>query len=74
MSAKAKNYFIFIVALFLMIFRIDWWWWGKKMPPVLGNWLSWPEIYHIIIWMLGVALLFYAVMSSEETDDGRKES
>lgn len=73
-SAKIKHYFILLAAMFLMIFRVDWWWWGEKMPPVMGGWLSWPEIYHIIIWILGVGLLFYAAMSPGETDDSGKES
>lgn len=59
MSSIGKHVAVYGIALLLMIFRIDWWWWGKKMPPVLANWLSWPEVYHLLIWLIGVGLVFY---------------
>jgi hypothetical protein len=76
---ESKYIGVHFVALLLMVFRIDWWWWGKKMPPVLSGWLSWPEIYHIIIWIIGVGLLFYTAkvlwddsdVSYEEEKEGQ---
>ncbi len=64
-----KEAFVYIAAALLMIFRADWWWWGKSTPVVLFGWLSVAEVYQILIFFVGWALLVYAAFWVWKVED-----
>lgn len=53
--------FVFIMAVTLMIIRVDWWWWGKKVEPLVFGWLSYPMLYQLAVWLVGWGLVAIAV-------------
>jgi len=68
MARKTKELIVYAIAAILMVIRADSWWWGKDFKPLLFNWLSWPEIYQLLIWLAGYALVAYTVFNIWEDD------
>jgi hypothetical protein len=61
MGNKTKEFIVYFIAAVLIVIRADFWWWGKDFKPLLFNWLTWPEIYQLLIWLAGYALVAYTV-------------
>jgi len=47
------NFFMYLIAVILMVIRVDWWWYGKKVGPFVFGWLSYPMLYQLGIWLAG---------------------
>lgn len=69
MTRKTKELIVYALAAVLIIIRVDWWWWGKDFKPVLGGWLALPEIYQLLIWLAGYALVAYTVYGIWPSND-----
>lgn len=72
MKRTTKECIVYALAVILMLIRADFWWWGKDFRPLLFNWLSWPEIYQLLIWLAGYALVAYTVYSVWEDSDEKE--
>lgn len=74
--SKAGTLASIIVAILLMcVFRVDWWWWGTSQPLVFG-WLTWPMLYHLLIFAIGwllVALTVIYLWPEPETPPRKRE-
>jgi len=57
MSKKAIETIVYLIALVLMIIRVDFWWWGTKIYPIYGGWITVPMIYQFCIWAVGYVLV-----------------
>jgi len=58
---RRQAWIVGLLALLLMIVRVDFWWWGKDMPPILFGAVNLPMIYQFVLWGAGWALTVYAV-------------
>ncbi len=52
---------VYVLAVILMIIRVDFWWWGEEMPLVVFGWINVPMLYQFGIWVAGFALVLYTV-------------
>lgn len=65
---------VYLLALVLMIIRVDWWWWGWKTEPYIFGWLTWPMLYQVGILLAGWLLVCFTVKylwveSSDKTSE-----
>jgi len=72
MRTETKECIIYVAAAILMLIRADFWWWGKDFKPLLFSWLSWPEIYQLLIWLAGYALVVLIVFGVWKPSDTRE--
>jgi hypothetical protein len=68
MGKKGLARLVYVGAAILMIIRVDWWWWGKDFKPWLGGWLTWPEVYQLLIFIAGYFLVWIVVRKIWEPD------
>ncbi len=50
---RNRERLVYVLALILMIIRVDIWWWGEEMPLVLFGWINVPMLYQLGIWVAG---------------------
>ncbi len=53
---------VYVIAVLLMIFRVDIWWWGEDMPMILFGWINLPMLYQFGVWACGYALVIYVAL------------
>ncbi len=58
---RSRERLVYVLAVILMIIRVDIWWWGKEMPLVLFGWINVPMLYQFGIWVAGFSLVLYTV-------------
>ena len=58
---RSRERLVYVLAVILMIIRVDIWWWGEEMPLVLFGWINVPMLYQFAIWVAGFALVLYTV-------------
>jgi hypothetical protein len=73
MKRTTKELIVYALALILIFIRADFWWWGRDFKPLLFRWLSWPEIYQLLIWLAGYALVAYTVLHIWKDTDEKEE-
>ncbi len=60
-ARKRLELLVYLVAIVLMIIRVDWWWWGWKIEPFVFGWLTLPMFYQVGIWLVGWLLVYLVV-------------
>ncbi|MBI4520361.1 MAG: hypothetical protein HY701_05965 [Gemmatimonadetes bacterium] len=60
-ARRRQAWIVGLLALLLMLVRVDFWWWGVNMPPVLFGSINLPMLYQGVLWLAGWALTVYAV-------------
>jgi len=60
---KPKEWILYTICAFLVIIRIDFWHWGKINEPIFLGWLSISELYQLMIWLVGVLLVYWVYKS-----------
>ncbi|MCK5351414.1 hypothetical protein KAJ77_02490 [bacterium] len=50
---RSRERLVYVLAVILMIIRVDIWWWGEEMPLVLFGWINVPMLYQFGIWVAG---------------------
>jgi len=63
-----KEIIVYLCAAILLIIRVDLWWWGKKIYPLILDWITVPMIYQFFIWLAGFALVAYVCFALWDKD------